>query len=95
MLFAPYFHGFIIDKHGATEIRGRLFPAPPAQVALYLGIFALLLLAIGLAVTRGVIVSPVMIYGPLALLTILWGVARVASSHEPPAAGQVARPTVL
>lgn len=75
VLFAPYFHGFLIDKHGATEIRGRVSPAPPAQVALFMGIFVTLLLASSLAVTRGVIVSPAMIYGPLALLAVCCGVA--------------------
>jgi hypothetical protein len=75
VLFAPYFYGFLIDKHAGTEIRGRVFPAPPAQVAAFMGIFVTLLLASSLAVTRGVVVSPAMLYGPLALLAICFGVA--------------------
>ena len=38
ILFAPYFQGFLLDKHGGgTEIRGRLFPAAPTVAALFLG----------------------------------------------------------
>ncbi len=55
VLSAPYFHGFLIDKHDATEIRGRLFPAPLIQVALFLGACSLLLLA--LLVAKGIVVS--------------------------------------
>ncbi len=78
VLFAPYFQGFLIDKHGATEIRGRVSPSAPAQFALFLGMFALALLASGLALTRGVVASTVIVYGPLALLAIALGLGAVA-----------------
>ena len=55
VLLAPYFYGFLIDKHGATETRGRLFPPPVAQAAVFLGVFVLVLL--GLAVAKGVFAS--------------------------------------
>lgn len=35
VMSAPYFHGSLIDKHGGTEIRGRISAAPLAQAALF------------------------------------------------------------
>ena len=47
VLLAPYFHGFLIDRHGMTEVRGRVIPGPAVQSALFGGSLALVLLAIG------------------------------------------------
>jgi drug/metabolite transporter (DMT)-like permease len=72
---APYFHGFLIDKHGATEIRGRLFPAPLAQAALFgCTLLALPFVAIGFGLARGSVVSSTMIVGSLVPLVIGLGV---------------------
>jgi hypothetical protein len=76
LLGAPYFHGFLIDKHGGTEIRGRLFPAPLAQVALFGCILAVLLILMNsLALARAGIVSPGLMFGPFVFLAICLGVA--------------------
>jgi hypothetical protein len=67
-LFAPYFHGFLIDRHGATEIRGRLLPSPFVQAAMLIGTFGLVLSA--LAINNGIPVSAKMNFIPLAALTL-------------------------
>jgi hypothetical protein len=47
-MFAPHFYGSLIDKHvEGTEIRGRLFPAPITQGAVFLSALVLVLLGIG------------------------------------------------
>jgi hypothetical protein len=72
VLFAPYFHGFLIDRHGATEIRGRIFPAPLTQSVVFVCALALLLFVIG--AVRGVLILPATMI-PLALIAIWIGVA--------------------
>jgi hypothetical protein len=84
VLFAPYFYGFLIDRHGATEIRGRLFPSPVAQAAVFLCVFVLVLL--GLAVANGVFASSlsVLLFVFLtigaALATLGWRTGRQGSN---------------
>ncbi len=83
VLLAPYFYGFLIDKHGATEIRGRLFPSPVAQAAVVLCVFVLVLL--GLAVAKGVVASflSILLFAFLticaALAALGWGTGRQGS----------------
>jgi hypothetical protein len=48
VLFAPYFHGSLVDRHAVgTEIQGRLFPAPIVQVAAFCSLVLLVFLGIG------------------------------------------------
>jgi hypothetical protein len=75
-LGAPYFHGFLIDKHGGTEIRGRLMPAPLAQAALFGCISAVLLILMNTpALATADIVSSGLMFGPFAILAICLGFA--------------------
>lgn len=66
VLFAPYFHGFLIDKHGGTEIRGRLLPAPFVHAAMLSGALGLVLSTI--AIANGIPVSARLHFIPLVAL---------------------------
>ena len=67
-LFAPYFHGSLVDKHGATDIRGRLFPAPLVQTAVLLGALGIMLSSVG--IVMGVPVSSRVLFVPMFSLAL-------------------------
>jgi hypothetical protein len=67
-LFAPYFNGLLIARHGGTEIRGRLLPSPFVQAAMLIGALGLVLSA--LAFNHGIPLSARLNFIPLAALTL-------------------------
>ena len=85
-LFAPYFHGSLVDKHGATDIRGRLFPAPLVQTAILLGALGIMLSSVG--IVMGVPVSSRVLFVPMFSLALSFVIA-VAVRLEPAKARRV------
>src|SRR5262245_64247122 len=77
VLFSPYFHGSLIDKHGATDIRGRLLPSPLVQLAMMVGAFGAVLSS--MAIIKGVPLSASVMATPLVSLILSVGILAIAA----------------
>jgi hypothetical protein len=85
----PYFHGFLIDAHGPTEIRGRFLPGLLPAVAVFGCLAAMLPLSLSaMAILRGApsafrhaVVSSGLVGACLALLVVGWRSSRAGGSR--------------